>query len=81
MAIQDDGHTCIGGGNGSEVQKKTCSYISHLELAEKKKKDQPTRHVMHKRWEMRDNKIQNKNLKKKFSPSSNALAILEYELE
>jgi hypothetical protein len=49
MAIQDDGHTCIGGGNGSEVQKKTCSYISHLELAEKKKKDQPTRHVMHKR--------------------------------
>jgi hypothetical protein len=37
--------------------------------------------VMHKRWEMRDNKIQNKNLKKKFSPSSNALAILEYELE
>ncbi len=42
-----DGADMQGDGNGSEMQKKTCSCISQLELVDKKKKDQSTRHKTH----------------------------------
>jgi len=79
VAIQDDGHTCIGGGNGSEVQKKHVVTYHTLSLLKRRRKtgQQDMWWTKDERWETTKYKTQ--TFKKKFSPSSNALAILEYE--